>query len=92
MAGKSRLSVPYRLVLLEWTDSSQPVSAWDWAENYKTPETILCVSVGYLIGDTPEAVALAPNIGDVGHEITQASGIICIPRCAIRRVADLRLR
>ena len=82
--------VPHRLVIVEWNDSSQPVSAWQWVSDYELPEITRCISVGYLIADTDHAIAVAPNIGDVGCERIQASGIIRIPRSAVSRIADLR--
>ena len=83
-------SVPHRLVLVEWEDSAQPVPGWQWIADYAVPEIIKCVSVGYLIAETDQAIAVAPNIGDVGCERIQASGIIRIPRSAVSRIADLR--
>jgi hypothetical protein len=60
-----------------------------WIDNYEVPETVPCISVGYLIADTEHAIALAPNIGDIGREHLQASGILRVPRSAVRRVIDV---
>jgi hypothetical protein len=76
--------------MVAWDDSSQPISSWQWVEDYQMPATVQCISVGYLIADTPDAIALAPNIGDVGRDRLQASGIIRIPRSAVRNVSDLK--
>jgi hypothetical protein len=89
MARIRRPAVPYRLVLVEWEDSARPISSWEWVENYEIPETVPCVSVGYLIADTENAIALAPNLGDIGREQLQASGILRVPRSAVRRVIDV---
>ena len=80
--------IPYRLVLVEWEDSARPIPAWEWVDNYQVPETVLCVSVGWIIADTANAIALAPNIGDVGREHLQASGILRIPRSAVRSLRE----
>lgn len=88
-ARQSRPKVPHRLVLVEWEDSARPISSWEWVENYKIPEIISCVSVGYLIAETDSALAVAPNIGDIGHDRVQASGIIRIPRSAVRMMTNL---
>ncbi len=80
---------PYTLVLVEWEDSARPISSWQWADEYQIPETVICISVGYLIAKTERAIAVAPNIGDVGKERIQASGIIRIPRASIRSVLNL---
>lgn len=75
--------------MLEWEDSAQPVEAWQWADDYRVPEIVQCLSVGFLIAETKTAFAIAPNLGDVGRERIQASGIIRIPRSAVRRVVKL---
>lgn len=79
----------YKAVLIEWDDSARPISAWQWVDEYEVPETVQCVSVGFLIAETEGALALAPNLGDVGHERVQASGIIRVPRSAVRRMVEL---
>jgi hypothetical protein len=89
MARHRRPSIPYRLVLVEWEDSARPISSWEWVDNYEVPETVPCVSVGYLIADTDNAIALAPNLGDIGREHLQASGILRVPRSAVRRLIDV---
>jgi hypothetical protein len=80
---------PYRLVMLEWEDSARPISAWQWVDEYELPQIIKCLSVGFLIAETEEAVALAPNLGDVTRERTQAAGIMRIPRSAVRSMVEL---
>lgn len=80
---------PYRLVQVEWEDSARPIGAWQWVDEYELPEIVPCISVGFLIAETKKAIALAPNLGDVGRERVQASGILRIPRSAVRRVTSL---
>jgi hypothetical protein len=93
MAGKIRKKnepfVPYRMVLVEWEDSARPIPSWEWVDNYQVPDVISCISVGFLIADEKSAIALAPNLGDVGRERIQASGILRVPRSAVRRIVSL---
>jgi hypothetical protein len=84
-----RPDAPYDLVAVEWEDSARPISAWQWIDDYELPQIIRCVSVGYLIAETEEALALAPNLGDVGRARVQASGIIRLPRSAVRKITLL---
>ena len=70
-------------MLVEWEDSARPISAWQWVEDYELPKTIRCRSVGYLIAETKDAIALAPNLGDTDQPKAQACGIIRIPQRAI---------
>ena len=84
-----RPASPYRLVAVEWEDSQRPLAPWQWVDEYTMPTAVRCVSVGFLIADTDSALALAPNLGDIGHERAQACGIIRIPASAVRKIADL---
>jgi hypothetical protein len=80
----------YKLVQVEWEDSARPIPAWQWIDEYELPRTVRCLSVGYLIADTKEAIALAPNLGDLEQERAQACGIIRIPRRAILKTKELK--
>ncbi len=87
--ARSNPSIPYPLVRVEWEDSARPIEAWQWIEDYAIPEIVSCISVGYLIAKTKEAIALAPNLGDVQSSRIQASGIIRIPQRSVRRTVEL---
>lgn len=86
---KWRPETPYRLVAVEWEDSQRPLAPWQWVDEFALPEAVRCISVGFLIAETDNALALAPNLGDVERERTQACGIIRIPVSAVRRIVDL---
>ena len=75
------------LVLIEWQDSSQPTSAWEWVSKYTPQGAVPCVSVGYLVSDKKKVKALASNLGDGGM---QMSGVIHIPTCCITRQVFLK--
>lgn len=76
-----------RLVLIEWEDSAQPSSGWQFLEDFGKPEIVRCVSAGWLIHDGKRVKALAQNMGDVGEASHQVSGVIRIPsRCVVRMV------
>jgi hypothetical protein len=81
----ARPKTPYKMVLVEWEDSVRPLPSWQWVDEYQIPEIVTCISVGYLIAETNDAIAIAPNLGDVTCERIQASGIIRIPQTAVRR-------
>ena len=81
--------IPYQLVRVEWEDSARPVSAWEWVSDYQLPKAVVCISVGYLVAKTKRAIALAPNLGDLGREEVQACGIMRIPRSAVRKVKKI---
>lgn len=71
-----------KLVLIDWEDSRQPTSGWQWLEDFELGEVVRCKSVGWIVGKSKDAVALAQNIGD---DFSQASGIIRIPtRCIVK--------
>jgi hypothetical protein len=78
------------LVLVEWSDSRQPMPGWQMLANYAPAAPCACVSVGFLIHDGADVKALAPNIADVAADDgMQASGVIHIPTTCIRRIVAL---
>jgi len=81
-----------RLVMIEWEDSAQPVPRWVWvdSEDFREWGTVLCKSVGWLVDENPRRFLLAPNIGEAEGGSLQASGIIRIPRRAVRSIDTLR--
>ena len=84
-----RPTTPYRLVAVEWEDSQRPLAPWQWLDEFKLPDAVRCLSVGFLVAQTDLALALAPNLGDVDQSRAQGSGIIRIPQSAVLRIADL---
>ena len=78
-----RESIPFPLVMVEWEDSQRPLAPWQWVDEYTLPSSVRCVSVGFMIAETKDALALAPNLGDADCERAQACGIIRIPRRAV---------
>ena len=80
---------PYRLVAVEWEDSQRPMPAWGWLDEYTLPDAVRCISVGFLVAESADAIALAPNLGDIEQARAQACGVIRIPISAVRRMADI---
>lgn len=74
-----------RLVLIEWEDSTQPVSQWQHVADIKVT-AVRIASVGWLVKDGKKVKALAPNVGGLnGKGDPQVSGVIAIPtRCVIQ--------
>ena len=82
---------PYPLVVVEWADSAQPISHWQWLDEYEANGPILCTSVGYIVHDADGVMSLAPNLGDVMRDRAMASGIMRIAQCSIRGVRELAI-
>lgn len=78
------------LVLVEWEDSAQPTATWQYLAELDPPEVVRCQSVGFLIYDGDDVKALAPNVGDLGGEHAQASGVMRIPARCVTRIRRLR--
>lgn len=81
---------PYRLVLVDWEDSGQPVPSWRYVTDMPRPTPIKCSSVGWLVQETKEAILLAPNVGEIGTDAEQACGVMVIPVSAVLRMKNLR--
>lgn len=80
----------FPLVIVQWEDSAQPRPSWEWIDEYEPEPAILCISVGYLVSESADAIAVAPNLGDIGKPRAQASGIMRIPRCCIQSIKELK--
>lgn len=79
----------YKLVLVEWEDSAQPVPSWQFLDEADYSDVVICRSVGWLVWDSESVKALAPNIGNMGTDVEQGSGIIRIPARCVRSVTPL---
>lgn len=78
------------LVLVEWEDSTQPMSGWHWLAGLGDLGVVKCRSVGWLVQDGEMVKVLAPNLGTYeGDSDCQASGVIRIPARAVVRIANL---
>lgn len=79
-----------KLVMVEWIDSARPNPEWQFLGDYKPVHPISCISVGFLICDSDEVKAIAPNMGDTKNKNIQASGIIHIPTCSVLKITELK--
>jgi hypothetical protein len=78
-----------RLVLIEWVDSAQPVPGWAWLEGSTRGDVVKCRSVGWLVHDSADVKALAPNRATMcGAD--QVSGVIRIPTRCVTKIKTLR--
>jgi hypothetical protein len=71
------------IVQIKWVDSNQPVGKWRWLEDIEA-EGVTCLSVGFLLQDTPEVKIIALSLGsNNGEKGDQAAGVQTIPTCAV---------
>ena len=79
----------FPLVVVEWEDSAQPTSAWEWADELLSSEPIMCQTVGHLIHDNETCVTIALSLGDKDSDRPQVNGAMRIPRRAIIDITSL---
>jgi hypothetical protein len=77
------------LVLVEWEDSLQPVSAWHIMDDLPVLEVAHCKTVGWLVAENGEAVMVAQSSADLKSTDAQAGGFMRIPKSCIKRVSVL---
>ncbi len=78
-----------RLVIVTWKDSRQPTAAWRFLSAIEPPCPVQCMTAGWLIAETPDAIAIATSLGDVQDDDVQANGVTQIVRSCISRITDL---
>lgn len=71
------------LVKVTWIDSCEPYTGWQHIASLKPPESVECVSVGFLVNDGEQTKTIAPHITHPADENTQGCGIIVIPSKAV---------
>ena len=74
--------------MIEWADSRQPTNGWERLCGDVKRDYCRCYSVGFVVQDDQEVIALAANVADVGEE-AQATGVIVIPRVAVLKRTTL---
>lgn len=77
-----------KLVQIDWVDSRQPISHWQWVDEMEKSSIVECSSVGWLVEDGTVKV-LAANMGDTGDKKKQVSGVIQIPAQSVVRIRKL---
>lgn len=74
----------HRLVLVHWLDSSSHRGVWKSLDDLRSNLVLECVSVGFVIWDSPEMLTLAAHVTEF-----QGSGDMAIPKCAITKIQDI---
>lgn len=71
------------LVKVTWIDSCEPYTGWQHIASLKPPDSIECISVGFLVDDGERTKTIAPHITHPADEHAQGCGIIVIPTKAV---------
>lgn len=86
-----RPKVPYKLVMIEWSDASRLSDSW--MDLASIPDAYLhkCVSVGFVISENEDGKIVVPTIADMEHpENGHTYGGMLIPSRAIISETILR--
>lgn len=79
------------LLQIEWVDSSGVQGGWQFLEDFNT-ELVKVTSVGFLVKETEELIALSLNYGkETINSPEQINGVITIPKCAITSISSLEV-
>jgi hypothetical protein len=78
-----------KLVIVEWQDSRQPSSSWQWADEAENPEPVLCLTVGWLLRETEDALLVVQSLGDVSGGRMQFGGGTEIARRQIIQLKEI---
>ncbi len=75
-------------MLVEWADSRQPTNEWVKLDGSVTREFCRCYSVGFVVQNDKDVIALAANVAGVEDD-AHATGVIVIPRVAVLKQTTL---
>jgi hypothetical protein len=79
------------LVKITWVDSCEPYTGWQHIASLKPPDSIECVSVGFLVNDGEQTKTIVPHTTCPQDEHTQGCGIIVIPTTAVISIKRLTI-
>ena len=77
------------LVKITWIDSCEPYVGWQHIQALKQPDSMECISVGFLVDDGERAKTIAPHVTAPITESAQGCGIMVIPTASIVRIDRL---
>ena len=75
----------YKMAIIYWVDSTQPLPSWRHIEDAPELKCINCRSMGWIISENDDCVMIASNIGDPDSDNMRASGFMIIPKCSIKQ-------
>ena len=68
--------------LIDWVDSRLPSNKWEHVTDLTECTICHCLSVGFVVQEDKEMIALASSVADTDKDL-QATGIIVIPKVSI---------
>lgn len=73
-----------KMIYVEWVDSCQS-HGWQEVEELKSQRALHCFSVGWVVAENKDSIALAANISEKNHPTAfyQCCGVMTIPKKAI---------
>lgn len=77
-----------KMMLIEWADSRQPTSGWAFLDDADQHTYCRCYSIGFVVREDQEMIALAANMADI-EDKPQTTGVIVIPRVAVLKRTEL---
>jgi len=81
----------FPIVLIEWEDSCSWSSEWIFTKNLqKIYENVYCWTVGWILNEDQETIVITQTLGDIHKENEQFTGVIQIPKSAIRKIIKIK--
>lgn len=86
MAKKKAKTTKWKLKRVRWVDSATS-AGWQVSKR-EIYVPVECETVGFVIAETPEYIAISATVADSFHDTTD---VMSIPKCAIRKIEKLDL-
>jgi len=84
-----------KIALIEWVDSSQPISEWKFLDDEFLNDVIVNLtvfSVGFIVKEDDNNIVLCQGYIPEHKELRQdkqANGVAVIPKCSIKSITTL---
>ena len=78
-----------KIVLIKWEDSRVPRNNWEWITEDLAPKCTSCISVGFIVSESDNAILLSPSLGHEEDGDRQMIGAITLAKRQIIEIISL---
>ena len=81
-----------KLYIIKWIDSYNTTTAWELISEMGKPQSMICISVGWIEKETKNNIVIIPHISDINNKKSKGNGCgaMTIPKSAILKRVKLK--
>ena len=83
-----------KLYIIKWIDSYNSPSTWEKISEMQKPQSMICISVGWIEKESKTNIIIIPHISDIDNKENKGHGCgsMTIPKSAILKRSKLKYK